>query len=190
MRAGQDRPAGSVAPRPGRAPPSARAARPPAPSRSRAAAWVVKRSSQRATGRPKRPSSWRAKRRARAVIACAVPSACVGRPDDEQDRTPAVRPARRSPRSACRRRFGNRRQRMRNPRCWSRRRRRRCAAFRSRRRERSPPASRARSPSPPRITRVRPRRTAGKNRCRAASSPPASAARPARRTARRDRRQR
>ena len=151
-----------------------------------AAACVVKRSSQHATGRPKRPSSWRAKRRARAVMACAAPSACVGSPTtsrtgrhcrdqrlDRREAPGAVRARRLSPADV---RF----------RCPSRRWPRRCDACRSRRRERSPPESRARSPSPPRITRVRRRRTAGRNRCRAASLPPAVAARPVRRTARRD----
>ena len=55
---------------------------------ARSASAEVRRSSISVTGRPKRPCSWWAKRRQRAVISCSVPSSDSGRPTTQPRRLP------------------------------------------------------------------------------------------------------
>jgi hypothetical protein len=64
-------------------------------------ALVVYLSSTRATGNPNRPSSWRAKRSARAVISCGVPSSMHGKADHQHVRLPLLDQCRDRGESGC-----------------------------------------------------------------------------------------
>ena len=79
-----------------------RAPRAVAPASASAVRQLASCSARRrsSTGNREAPASCRAKRRARAVIACGVPSACTGRPTTSSRRLPFVDQRARSRRSA------------------------------------------------------------------------------------------